>query len=107
MQKCCREIDTVTVRGSIKPLRLFTIDIDVDGLERTKDPMVNKKLKEKKFMRDQMRHKMFKRLYTQEKTTWEEFNNDHEFIELRQNVDENFETLFRASYKLYIEGNWA
>jgi hypothetical protein len=64
-------------------MRLFTIDIDVDSLERTKDPMYNKKLKEKKFMRDQMRHKMFKRLYTEEKTTWEEFNGDHEFIELR------------------------
>ena len=106
MQKVCREIDTVTVKGSIKPMRLFTIDVDVDGLERTKDPMYNKKLKEKKFMRDQMRHKMFKRLYSQEKTTWEEFNNDHEFIELRKNVDDNFENLFKASYKLYIEGNW-
>jgi hypothetical protein len=106
MQKCCREIDTVTVKGSIKPMRLFTIDINVDGLERTKDPMYNKKLKEKKQMRDQMRHKMFRRLYTQEKTTWEEFNADHEFIELRQNVDDNFENLFKASYKLYIEGNW-
>jgi hypothetical protein len=27
MQSICREIDTVTVKGSIKPMRLFTIDI--------------------------------------------------------------------------------
>jgi len=59
MQRCCREIDTVTVKGSIKPMRLYTIDIDITDLEPTKDPMVNKKLKEKKFLRDQMRMKMF------------------------------------------------
>ena len=70
MQKCCREIDTVTVKGSIKPMRLFTIDIDVTDLDPTKDPMVNKKLKDKKFLRDQMRLKMFKQLYSQERTTW-------------------------------------
>ena len=52
MQACCREIDTVTVKGSIKPMRLFTIDIDVTDLLPTKDPMVNKKLKVKKAMRD-------------------------------------------------------
>jgi len=85
MQKCCREIDTVTVKGSIKPMRLFTIDIDVTDLDHTKDPMVNKKLKDKKFLRDQMRLKMFKQLYSQERTTWQEFNADHEFIELRKN----------------------
>lgn len=106
MQKCCREIDTVTVKGSIKPMRLFTIDIDVNSLERTKDPMFNKKLKDKKFLRDQMRTKMFNQLYTQERTTWDEFNADHEFIELRQNVDENFEDLFKVSYRYYIEGEW-
>ena len=26
-QKMCREIDTVTVKGSIKPVRLFTVDV--------------------------------------------------------------------------------
>ena len=106
MQKCCREIDTVTVKGSIKPMRLFTIDIDVNSLERTKDPMFNKKLKDKKFLRDQMRTKMFNQLYTQERTTWDEFNADHEFIELRKNVDPQFEELFKESYKFYIAGDW-
>ena len=52
MQKCCREIDTVTVKGSIKPVRLFTIDIDTDNLEPTKDPLLNKRLRDKKTLRD-------------------------------------------------------
>lgn len=32
MQGCCREIDKVTVKGSIKPMRLFTIDIQIKDL---------------------------------------------------------------------------
>lgn len=52
MQKCCREIDTVTVKGSIKPMRLYTIDIDITHLEPSKDPMSNKRLKDKKALRD-------------------------------------------------------
>ena len=71
MQKCCREIDTVTVKGSIKPMQLFTIDINVDDMVPTTDPMFNKTIKDKKSMRDQMRDKMFEKLYSGEKTTWE------------------------------------
>lgn len=29
----CREIDTVTVKGSIQPMRLFTVDMDFDDME--------------------------------------------------------------------------
>jgi len=38
-QRICREIDTVTVKGSIKPMRLFTIDIQTDDLEPIDDPL--------------------------------------------------------------------
>jgi hypothetical protein len=65
MQKTCREIDTVTVKGSIKPVRLFTIDINTDKMMPSQDPMLSKKIKAKKQMRDQMRHKMFEQLYSQ------------------------------------------
>ena len=29
----CREVDRVTVKGSNQPIRLYTVDIDCDGLE--------------------------------------------------------------------------
>jgi class 3 adenylate cyclase len=38
-QGLCREIDTVTVKGSIRPIRLFTIDIFVDDMIPTTDPL--------------------------------------------------------------------
>jgi class 3 adenylate cyclase len=33
----CREIDTVTVKGSIQPIRLFTLDLDYDNLKEKAD----------------------------------------------------------------------
>lgn len=70
MQACCREIDTVTVKGSIKPMQLYTIDLNVDDMQPTKDPMSGKKIKDKKAMRDAMRDRMFQELFSGEKTTW-------------------------------------
>lgn len=29
----CREIDTVTVKGSIQPVKLFTVDINFENLQ--------------------------------------------------------------------------
>jgi hypothetical protein len=52
MQSICREIDTVTVKGSIKPMRLFTIDIQTDDLDNQKDPITCKNMRDKKIIRD-------------------------------------------------------
>jgi len=37
----CREIDTVTVKGSIQPIRLFSVDMDFDDLEEKQDRFAN------------------------------------------------------------------
>ena len=107
MQAICREIDKVTVKGSIKPMRFFTIDHQVDDLEKTHDPLFTKRIPEKKSIRDKMRKDLFNRLESGTTTTWEEFSNDHEFIELRKNVDPQFELDFADAYKYYLEGDWA
>jgi len=51
VQQICREIDTVTVKGSVKPVRLFTIDIDINDLTPVYDPFILKSLSEKKIIR--------------------------------------------------------
>jgi class 3 adenylate cyclase len=63
-QEVCREIDCVTVKGSIRPMRLFTIDMQTDDLEPVDDPMAGKAIKDKKAIRDQMRKDLFRRLYS-------------------------------------------
>lgn len=45
LRNFCRHIDTVRVKGSIQPMRLYTIDLNIAGLERWVQPSsVHKKL---------------------------------------------------------------
>ena len=53
IQKYCREVDRVTVKGSVVPIRLYTVDVDCENLEETQDPFAAMPVKEKKSMRDQ------------------------------------------------------
>lgn len=106
LQSICREIDTVTVKGSIKPMRLYTISIQVDDMEVTVDPMLSMSIKEKKKLRDRIRKDMFSRLFGGRITTWQEFTSDSDFMELRKSVDLEFEANFSDAYKLYIKGDW-
>jgi hypothetical protein len=48
----CREIDRVTVKGSIEPIRLYTVDLDLDDLEPKVDRFNGMTIKEKKSLRD-------------------------------------------------------
>lgn len=43
LQKFCRNIDKVTVKGSAKPIRLYTIDLKLENIT----PSMNKSLKYK------------------------------------------------------------
>jgi hypothetical protein len=43
MKKFCRNIDRVTVKGSAKPIRLYTIDLRLDNIS----PPMDKTLKYK------------------------------------------------------------
>ena len=48
----CREIDTVTVKGSLQPVRLFTVDLDFEGLHEKRDRFQGVDLRQKKKIRD-------------------------------------------------------
>lgn len=52
IKKYFREVDTVTVKGSILPIQLFTVDVDFEGLEEVPDRFANMTAKEKKTLRD-------------------------------------------------------
>lgn len=67
------------MKGSINPMRLYTIDIQTDEMEVVDDLMLNLKIKEKKASRDKLRKDMFKRLHNGSVTTWEEFTKDLDF----------------------------
>lgn len=69
-QKVLREIDTITVKGSIKPIRIFTVTLETEDLESMDDPMEFLSIREKKAVRDEMRKTLFKKLNSGEMSTW-------------------------------------
>lgn len=87
-------------------MRLYTVTIDQEDLEPIDDPMIKMSIKEKKSIRDKIRKDLFQKLNSGTITTWDEFCNDQDFIELRRKVDPEFEKLFNHTYKLYIKGDW-
>jgi hypothetical protein len=48
VRQICREIDRITVKGSNQPIRIYTVDIEVSGLEETNDRFNKYTIKEKK-----------------------------------------------------------
>jgi len=53
IKKYLREVDKVTVKGSILPIEMFTVDVDFEGLEEQLDRFASMTAKEKKALRDQ------------------------------------------------------
>ena len=52
VQACCREVDTITVKGSIKPIKIFTVDVDFQEMEVQFDRLGDLPVKEKKSILD-------------------------------------------------------
>jgi hypothetical protein len=90
----CREIDRVTVKGSIKPVKLFSIDMDVDNMETITDRLDGMTIKQKKSVREKEKKEIMWKLMNGKRTTWDIFERDKEFKELRKLYDPNFTTKF-------------
>ena len=65
----CREIDTVTVKGSIKPVRLFTVDVNLDGLNEVRDRFMRLPNQMKKREHERERQDTWTKLERSRKTT--------------------------------------
>jgi hypothetical protein len=103
----CREIDTVTVKGSIQPVRFFTVDMDFEGLREKHDRFSLYPPKEKKRIRDREKKILLEKIETGRKTTWDLYSRDKDFKELRRHYDKHFAKKFGDAYRKYIKGDWA
>ena len=79
----CREIDTVTVKGSKQPMRLFTVDLDFENLESQEDKFASMPIKEKKKERENEKKQLMNRLEKGRFTTFDMYNRDKDFQDLR------------------------
>lgn len=107
VQKICREIDTVTVKGSLLPMRLLTVTVHFRSLSETKDQYLGMSPKEKKDLKNLQKQTILKQVYEGDTTTWEIISKDSEFKELRRKVNPSHEKAFGRAYHRYIDGRWA
>lgn len=59
VKNLCREIDRVYMKGTVKPMKLFTIDISTSGCTEVADEMLYKPIKEKKQAEEKERRKLW------------------------------------------------
>ncbi len=92
----------MTVKGSIQPIRLFTIDLDFENMEEKQDRFLSMPIKEKKTIREHEKKILHKQLQQGKKTTWEIYSRDKDFKELRRSYDKMLTKKFGEAYKKYI-----
>ena len=79
------EIDKVTVKGSIKPVRMYTCVLDLEGLKPEVDKMLKVDMKIKKAIRQTARDNLLSEIDAQESTTLDLIKTDIDFREMRRN----------------------
>ena len=90
VKKFMREVDTITVKGSAKPIKLFTVDVQTDDFAEVTDRFKKLQLKDKKRFLDRERFVLWEALKRRAMTTISVFRNDSDFSDLRKNVDRGF-----------------
>lgn len=86
----CREIDTVTVKGSVQPIRLFTVDINFENLQEKNDKTTNMNLTEKRNIRNLKKKALLLKIKEGKTSTWDLFSKDKDFKELRKSYNKRF-----------------
>jgi class 3 adenylate cyclase len=107
VQKLCREIDTITVKGSKLPIQLFTVDIDVSALEPkdckyghcTADDKRHQRREKKKIFRDAVSASVI--------TSQQIFASDNDIKLMANTVTNDFRIQFQEGYEDYIAGRWS
>ena len=106
-KKLLREIDVVTVKGSIKPIKLFTVDVRYDEIAEVADRYKKLVMKEKKRMLDREKFVLWESLKRRAMSTISVFRNDIDFTDLRKDYNKEFAKNWQEAYKHYIGGDWA
>ena len=101
-----REIDVVTVKGSLQPIKLYTVDLEPKWLLHKKATYLDKGREKKKELRLHKSKRLLQKLYSGETTTGELYQSYKDLRAMRQHLSIHFFKQFRKGYQSYIKGNW-
>nr|CAC81658.1 adenylyl cyclase [Tetrahymena pyriformis]CAD36506.3 adenylyl cyclase [Tetrahymena pyriformis] len=112
MKSFTRYIDRVTVKGSIRPIGLYTVDMDVENLPPKKelDPNFSKydihSMNQVK--KEEMKEYMELALSNEEPWNADQFIKDTKDLALIfETRNEEFQKNFAVGFSKYIDGNWS
>ena len=85
-----REVDVVKVKGSDNPIKLFTIDAQIDDIKEVTDRIKKLKIKEKKAILGREKQVLWESLKRKAMSTISIFRNDTDFSDLRKGFSKEF-----------------
>ena len=104
-----RQIDWVTVKGSIEPVKLFTWDLDLSKLKIVKDKknnMSKQDLKEQKVQARIERNRYREMAFNNQLQVNNKFELDIDIKTMRQTIPKEFLQEFQKGFSWYISGDW-
>ena len=104
-----RQIDCVTVKGSVEPVKLYTIDLDLSGLKIVKDKhnsLSKQDLKEQKVQARIERNRYREMAFSNQVQVSNKFELDNDIKIMRQHITKEFLVAFKFGFDSYIAGDW-
>ncbi|EAS07728.2 adenylate/guanylate cyclase domain protein (macronuclear) [Tetrahymena thermophila SB210] len=113
-QNHLRHIDRVTVKGSLVPLDMYTVDVHLDnivykkvGKDRFDNAHLSLAIKKKKRVIDRMkRNKLKESIINGTENPYEFFNTDKELVAMREFFTPEFYSQWQVGFKYYLDGKW-
>ncbi len=102
----CREIDTVTVKGSNVPMRIYTVDVDASLLESKHCKYEALDHIERKIKRAGKKKLFLAELKQDKKASSRLFLEDRDILTMRSRITPEFVAYFKEGYSNYVSGDW-
>jgi len=104
MKACSRQVDRVTVKGSVKPIDLYTVDMDVEGILPGKDKSdLHSRVKQN----IQKNKKLRMQYLFNEGTAVSLLETDKDLQYILRNHNPEFNENFNSGFESYLSGEWS
>lgn len=107
VKKLMREVDIVKVKGSEEPMKIFTVDVQVEEIAEVTDRFKKLMIKDKKRMLDREKFVLWESLKRRAMTTMSVYRNDNDFSDLRKKYNKQFGIHWKLAYDAYVAGDWS